>query len=194
VTYCSNASILGEPFAVMTYREGEVVPLGADLPERYRHAAARERFAMELIETLAAIHAVPIEPFVGDCDRVTPADQVARSVERLETATRATGHEVPTLWSVADGLQEHAPTDTATTLVHGDYRPGNVCIAGAEWPAVTGVLDWETAFLGDPRTELGYLLLRWRDPDDPEVSLEPIAARHPNTDALATLRIEVGRG
>jgi aminoglycoside phosphotransferase (APT) family kinase protein len=40
------------------------------------------------------------------------------------------------------------------TLVHGDFKPGNVLMQGDE---VTLVLDWETAHLGDPLEDIGWV-------------------------------------
>ncbi|MFC6726626.1 phosphotransferase, partial [Halobium palmae] len=67
---------------------------------------------------------------------------------------------------------------TRTTLTHGDYRPGDLLFAGVDRPALTGVLDWETALLGDPLMELGYFLLDWRRDDDPRPPLDDLEARY----------------
>lgn len=188
VLFCEDDSALGEPFIVMTYLDGAVIQLGSALPERFQNAESRGRTADLLIDTLAGIQAVNVEPFETVCDHHTARQQVERATERLDEATSVTGHELPTLRSVGDWLLEHAPTGPETTLVHGDFRPGNVLFAGTNQPEVTGVLDWETAMLGDPLTELGYLLLRWRDDDDPTPSLDEIEARHPGKDAIQGLR------
>lgn len=90
--------------------------------------------------------------------------------------------------SVADWLLEHAPDDPATALVHGDFRPGNLLYADASTPRVTGVLDWETATLGDPLTDLGYLLLRWRDEGDPTPSIDELESRYGASESIEQLR------
>jgi aminoglycoside phosphotransferase (APT) family kinase protein len=52
----------------------------------------------------------------------------------------------------ADGARE--------TLVHGDFRHGNLMIGPA---GVCGVLDWEIAHRGDPLEDLGWLCVNsWR--------------------------------
>lgn len=188
VLYCDDDSILGEPFFVMTHLDGVAVPLGSDLPEQFQDPESRERVANQLVETLAGVHSADVEPFEGVCERLTPREQVVRATDRLDEATSVTGRELPTLRSVADWLRQNAPTDSETTLVHGDFRPGNVLFADRRRPEITGVLDWETAMLGDPLTELGYLLLRWRDDGDPTPSLDELEARYSNEDAIAYLR------
>jgi aminoglycoside phosphotransferase (APT) family kinase protein len=181
-------SVLGDPFLLMTYLDGETVPLGSPLPERFRDSSARERVATLLIDTLADIHSVDLEPFDDVCERQTARDQVARVTDQLDAATSVTGHEPPALWDVADWLEQNAPTDSETALIHGDYRPSNVLFAGEDQPHLVGVLDWETAFLGDPLTELGYLLLRWRDDNDPTPQLNDLRARYSNDDVLRDLQ------
>ena len=194
VLACDDDSVIGDPFLVMTYLDGETVPLGSDLPERFRNASARKGVADRLIDTLADLHSLDAEPFTDVCERQTIREQVAHDTDQLDEATRVTGHEPPGLWDVADWLQQNVPPDSETALVHGDYRPGNVLFAGTDQPEISGVLDWETAFLGDPLTELGYLLLRWRDDNDPTPSLDELEARYSNEDVLQDLKETNERG
>lgn len=188
VLFCDDESVLGERFFVMTHLDGAVVPLGSDLPERFRDAESRARVADLLVDTLAGIHGVDAGQFEGVCERLTPREQVERCADRLDEATSVMGRELPTLRGVEDWLRENAPSNPGASLLHGDFRPGNVLFAGTDRPEVTGVLDWETAMLGDPRTELGYLLLRWRDDGDPTPSLDELETRYPDADAMRELR------
>lgn len=188
VLFCADDSLVGGPFLVATHLDGETVPLGSALPERFQRPAARERVADLLVETLAGVHSVDPAPFEDACVRLTPREQVDRAVALLDDATSVTGRAVPRLRSVADWLRANAPDAPTTTLVHGDFRPGNLLFAGTDRPEVTGVLDWETATLGDPLTDLGYLLLRWRDEGDAPPSLGGLEARYPDNEALDDLR------
>ncbi|MFC4405056.1 phosphotransferase family protein [Haloarchaeobius iranensis] len=193
--YCDDETVLDGAFFVVPRVDGAVVPLGSDLPERFRHPEARCDLAHQLVDTLADVHALDTGAFAACCDRRTPREQVADGLRRLDAAAEVTGREFARLRAVGEWLVEHAPEATETTLVHGDYRPGNVLFAGDEVPEITGVIDWETALLGDPLVELGYLLLRWGDPDDRPVPLDGIAARYPeHGDAVAELRERNERG
>lgn len=51
-------------------------------------------------------------------------------------------------------LREHAPVAQAVVLVHGDFKPGNALLVGDR---INAMLDWETAHLGDPLEDLGWI-------------------------------------
>jgi aminoglycoside phosphotransferase (APT) family kinase protein len=50
--------------------------------------------------------------------------------------------------------------------VHGDYRLGNVMVAGAAPARVTAIFDWELATIGDPLADVGYLTATWSQAGD----------------------------
>jgi aminoglycoside phosphotransferase (APT) family kinase protein len=56
-----------------------------------------------------------------------------------------------------DWLAENAAPTEAISLVHGDYRSGNF-LFDPETNAVTAILDWELARLGDRHEDLGWML------------------------------------
>jgi aminoglycoside phosphotransferase (APT) family kinase protein len=60
-------------------------------------------------------------------------------------------------------LRERVPSDSWTGVVHGDYRIGNALV---DQGRVSALLDWELAYIGDVRFDLGYL------------SLERLAGKH----------------
>lgn len=188
VHFCADESVLGDAFMVVTHLDGEVVPLGSGLPPRFRDADARAALPARLIDTLAAVHDLDPGRFEDACDRFTPRERIERATDRFATLSRATGHEPLGVDAVADRLRREAPEPADATLVHGDYRPGNVLFTGSDDPRISGVLDWETASLGEALSDLGYLLLRWRDPDDPTPDLAPLEARYPDDATLRDLR------
>lgn len=73
------------------------------------------------------------------------------------------------LWAVLDGQADTlAPLAGQRSLVHADYKDGNLLVArepDGAW-RVTGALDWEFAFVGASVFDLGSLLRR-------EASLPP---------------------
>jgi streptomycin 6-kinase len=53
-------------------------------------------------------------------------------------------------------LAEHVPEDHPPSLLHGDFRLGNVLYTGVRAAAV---VDWEIWSVGDARIDLGWFLL-----------------------------------
>ncbi len=96
--------------------------------------------------------------------------QVRRWSEQLTWAFEVTAEEreVETLYDVMSWLQDNVPEDPPATLVHGDYKLDNVMFATDEEPRINAVFDWEMATLGDPFTDLGWMLSYWWDGKDPE--------------------------
>jgi len=70
-------------------------------------------------------------------------------------------------------LEATGPPERAlgTTVVHGDFRMGNVLVADA---GLQAVLDWELTHIGDPVADLGWLCVpawRFTRPDRPAAGL-----------------------
>jgi aminoglycoside phosphotransferase (APT) family kinase protein len=82
-------------------------------------------------------------------------------VDRYEALFRAIAPQPHPAFELAfRWLRRHLPVSERRTVVHGDYRIGNV-IFGPE--GVRSILDWELAHLGDPMEDLGWLCVRsWR--------------------------------
>jgi aminoglycoside phosphotransferase (APT) family kinase protein len=92
------------------------------------------------------------------------ARQVAGWTDRLErAATDDLGDWSPvTAW-----LDDHQPADVGQCLVHNDFRFDNLVLS-PDGSAVTGVLDWEMATVGDPLMDLGGALAYWVEAGDDE--------------------------
>ena len=58
-------------------------------------------------------------------------------------------------------LPAHVPADDQTTIVHGDYRSGNMLMHPTE-PRIVAVLDWELSTLGHPLADLAYHCMPYR--------------------------------
>lgn len=178
VLLCDDESVVGDPFFLFTLLDGEVVHMRQPLPPTFRSPTAREAIAGGTVDTLTRLHSLEVDRFADVCERRSPAGQLDLAADRLERASAVTGLDIAALQNVAAWLRENLPAESPTALVHGDLRPGNVLFAGSDRPEVAGVLDWETALLGDPNVELGYLLFLWRDQGDPVPSVDAVAERH----------------
>ena len=159
---CEDASVIGAPFYVMAHVEGRVLH-DATLPGH----TARERRAIHLglVETLARLQAIePASVGLGDFGR--PGAYVARQIERWtrQVAAAPTGH-TPALAALGQRLGRDVPEQSATTIVHGDWRLDNLILA-PDGAAPRAVIDWELATLGDPLADATYLFMNWTMPRD----------------------------
>jgi aminoglycoside phosphotransferase (APT) family kinase protein len=130
---------------------GETIPRRILRDDAY--AAARPRLAAQCGEALAAIHRMPltaVTPGAGDGDPLT----------RWRDVLDATGEPHPVFELAFRRLAAERPAARRRTVVHGDFRNGNL-IVGPE--GVRAVLDWELAHAGDPVEDLGWLCVKaWR--------------------------------
>jgi len=160
---CEDERVLGVPFYVMDYIDGEIV--STTLPaELERVPDARRRLGEDLVDTLAEIHAADIEtPALAAF--VRPGSYLERQVRRfsqlwLVNATR----ELPSVEEVGRELERRLPEPLPGTVVHGDYRLGNMIVHRDTPSSIAAVLDWEMGAIGDPRADVGYLIATYSEP------------------------------
>jgi aminoglycoside phosphotransferase (APT) family kinase protein len=159
---CDDEAVIGAPFYVMERVIGEV--LSTTRPPEL----APRRIGEELIDALVEIHAADwrgcgLEGFGK------PSGYLERQLRRFGglwevNATR----EIPALEQTTRWLAEHLPESGPATIVHGDYRLGNVMFTGKR---LSAVFDWELATIGDPLADVGYLLATWAQEGDPDTTV-----------------------
>ncbi len=164
VFWCSeDPAVLGSAFFIMERIEGET--LARRLLRDDSYARAREVMPAQLAEILAKIHR--IDPAKHKLDFLAePGENAALTeVKRYEDNFRRLALEPHPAFELAfRWLLERVPKTPRKTLVHGDYRIGNV-IFGPE--GVRSILDWELAHLGDPMEDVGWMCVRaWRFGND----------------------------
>jgi len=86
------------------------------------------------------------------------ARQVSRWSRNYQAAAKAPSAAMDGLIS---WLIENVPPDEQATIVHGDYRLGNLVFHPSR-PEVIAILDWEMATIGHPLADLAYNCLPWR--------------------------------
>jgi aminoglycoside phosphotransferase (APT) family kinase protein len=143
------------------------------LPDRLDDEAARAHVSEELVDALVEIHAVDWEA-CGLGGYGKPTGYLDRQLRRFgglweHNKTR----ELPVLDDLSAWLAEHKPESGPATIVHGDYRLGNVMFAPGTPPRLNAIFDWELATIGDPLADVGYLVATWAQPGDPD---NPISA------------------
>ncbi|MBI1262538.1 MAG: phosphotransferase [Rhizobiales bacterium] len=144
---------IGEGF-IMGRVEGETIARKILRDEEY--AQARPKLARQCGEILGLLHSIPLENLPEL--RHSPA---ADEIKHYRDLYKAHNHPHPVFEIAFRWLEDNLPPqDEANTLVHGDFRNGNLMI-GAN--GVRAVLDWELAHTGDPMEDLGWICVNaWR--------------------------------
>ena len=152
---CEDESVVGTTFYVMAHIDGRIFadPRLPGLEPSSRHA-----LYLSMVAGLAAIHNVEVDG-AGLSDLGPPSGYLERQVKRWTRQYQASRtDDIGAMNALVRWLPEHLPTSPSTTLVHGDYRIGNLVYA-RDGNRLVGVLDWELATLGDPFADLAYVCM-----------------------------------
>lgn len=186
---CTDADVNGAPFYVMEFVAGPVLhdtQAAAALSEADRHA-----LGLHVVDVLADLHAIdPDTVGLGDLGRKEA--YLARQLKRWNKQWEASKtHEIPAMDETSKLLSERMPEQVGATIVHGDYRLGNMIVGDAR---IRAVLDWELCTLGDPLADVGYVLNSWILPGEQDVDVAATAAGGFLTREAFTARYEEATG
>ncbi|HEX2393319.1 MAG TPA: phosphotransferase family protein, partial [Solirubrobacterales bacterium] len=189
---CEDDAVIGAPFYVMPFIAGHV--LAESLPAALSADGTAERIAEQLVDGLVALHGLDFEA-LGLAGFGRAEGYLERQIKRFRgllehNATR----QLPDLERVGGWLADQVPDSPAATIVHGDYRLGNVMFAPRR-PRLVAVLDWEMATIGDPLADLGYMTAMWAQDGEPanpvaELSRVTRLPGFPPREALAERYVE----
>jgi aminoglycoside phosphotransferase (APT) family kinase protein len=165
-----DEAIIGVPFYVMEKVDGFVVT--GEIPAPLDTIDDRRRMGEELIDALVEMHSVDW--------RAAGLEGFGRESGYLERQLRRWGglwehnrtREVPAVERVGTWLAANLPQSPPATIVHGDYRLGNVMLGPSSPTRLVAIFDWEMATIGDPLADLGYLTTMWPEHDDPATRVE----------------------
>jgi aminoglycoside phosphotransferase (APT) family kinase protein len=166
VLAADDEAVLGVPFYLMEEMHGCVlassIPAGLDTP------AQRGKTSEELVDALVEVHNVDWQA-CGLEGYGKPTGYLERQLRRFSglwehNKTR----ELPVVEELGEWLRDNMPESPESTIVHGDYRLGNVMMADAPPAELVAIFDWELSTIGDPLADVGYLTVTWVEPDDPE--------------------------
>ena len=162
VAVCDDDAVLGVPFYVMRFLDGTVItetlPPGLETPEE------RHRLGDDLVDTLVEIHAADVTtPSLAAF--VRPGSYAERQVRRFAQLWEINRtRPITDVEAVGERLAATVPEPLSPTVVHGDYRLGNMMVARDEPTRIEAVLDWEMGAMGDPRADVGYLVAMYTEP------------------------------
>ncbi len=167
IALCEDPDVLGAEFFVMEFVDGRIIKPPTLDPV---NAADRRALYFDLIDVMAALHSVDhVEAGLERFGR--PDGYLARQTSRWAGQYEAAKAALPGDFDYSnfdwlrDWLLERAADYEATSIVHGDFRPGNTIVHATE-PRCVAVLDWELATIGHPLSDLAYFCLPYRQPFD----------------------------
>jgi aminoglycoside phosphotransferase (APT) family kinase protein len=162
---CDDEAVIGAPFYIMERIEGEVIT--SELPPALDGPDQRRLIADELIDALVEIHAVDWQA-VGLEGFGKPSGYLERQLRRFNGLWEINRtRELPAVERIGAWLADNLPESGPATIVHGDYRLGNVCFAPTSPAHLVAIFDWEMATIGDPLADVGYLIALWSQASDP---------------------------
>lgn len=162
---CADPAVNGAPFYVMSYVPGVAVHDADGARAHLPTPQARRHAAETLVDALVALHAVdPDDVGLGDLSRRT--GYLDRQLKRWHAQYEASKtHDLPAMGLLHGWLLANKPEDVPARIAHGDFRLGNALHASDG--EVRAVLDWELCTLGDPLSDVSYLLRFWIEPGEP---------------------------
>ncbi|WP_406692051.1 phosphotransferase family protein [Saccharopolyspora sp. ID03-671] len=148
VDHGTDDTVLGSPYVLTRHVDGETIPRRLLRDDAY--AEARAGLARELGRAAARIHRIPVPEGFPEPD---PLEQLVVDYDAL-------GDPIPAVEIAFRWLRENRPAGAGRTLVHGDFRNGNLIV---DRSGLRAVLDWELVHVGDPMEDLGWLCTNaWR--------------------------------
>jgi aminoglycoside phosphotransferase (APT) family kinase protein len=164
IALCEDDSVLGAPFQIVEFVDGQVVRRRAQLEALGRRAV--DGCVDALIRVLVDLHSVDPNA-VGLSDFGKPSGYLERQVRRWgsqwELVRLPDDYRDADVERLRSGLQQSIPQQSRTSIVHGDYRIDNTILDTDDPTRVLAVVDWELSTLGDPISDAALMCV-YRDP------------------------------
>ena len=153
----ADCNVIGAPFFVMEQVENPQTGSPFNLASFGKHGPAIGRDMFAVLGRIAAI-----DPHKSALAKTTatpaPSECWRRELDHWANVIAEDSLEPqPIAQAAIRRLRANPPPPPAQlSIIHGDYRIGNFLHDGAG--AITGVLDWEMAHIGDAHEDLGWAL------------------------------------
>jgi aminoglycoside phosphotransferase (APT) family kinase protein len=162
-----DSAVLGAPFFVMSYVEGDVIRRNGLPPGLRDDPGTQNAIGEQLVDTLANLHAVDWAS-TALAEMSHPEGFLDRQVGRW--LTQLDSYRVRELGDVdelARWLQVNMPNRADLTVMHGDYKVDNVIWAPVPPPRIACIVDFEMTTVGDPLIDLAWAMIFWPDGNNP---------------------------
>lgn len=146
---CTDPSVIGDAFFLMARLDGEAFDHAAPEWLVAGDASMRDRMSRQWVGAVTALHRLPVSLMPAGsrsvADEIHHWRQVAAESETVSGLTQ-----------LLDEFLKNPPASSgALTPIHGDPKQGNCLWKQGELQAL---LDWEMAGIGEPLTDVGYML------------------------------------
>jgi aminoglycoside phosphotransferase (APT) family kinase protein len=156
--------VIGAPFYLTEHMAGTTFSQASPA-----HFGTDDRRAISaaVADALAQIHRIEWEQ--------TPLREFARTTGYIERQVlrfttlmdELQARPIPELYGLAELLRKTRPESGQSTLIHGDFRLGNLMFTAHGQPRILAIFDWELSSVGDPLADLGWLTALWAESGDP---------------------------
>lgn len=164
---CEDKEVVGTFFYVMEALEGRVFH-DSLLPD----VSVEERAAIyaSMNDALAKLHKVDWRA-AGLDGFGKPENYFERQIKRWTRQWESSKtKDIPEIERLIAWLPEHVDQSDETTIVHGDYRLGNLMFH-PDRPELIAILDWELSTLGHPLADLAFNGMLWHATPDMYVGI-----------------------
>jgi len=159
IAVCTDLEVTGAVFYLMGFVGGHTGSTAW-----LRDDESRRRLSFSYIDTMAAMHRLDVDE-IGLGDLARKDGYVSRQLKswyRSWTTSASSSFDDDRVRVLHDWLLEHIPADTTPRLVHGDFGFHNLIVD--DDARIAAVVDWEVCTLGEPLSDLAFVLNRW-NPD-----------------------------
>ncbi|OLS36169.1 phosphotransferase family protein [Bacillus sp. MRMR6] len=164
-----DETIIGEEFMIMERLEGKsYVPWSKEGSAFLSKASSHTHIPKQFADYLITLHMLDYkkvgihEVFADPGEGMGFIDKKLIELENLYLKYKNIYD--PIMTDALQWLRHHRPEAQRLSILHGDYRTGNM-LYGVK--AISGILDWEAAEIGDPLMDVAYICAKANRMDSP---------------------------
>jgi aminoglycoside phosphotransferase (APT) family kinase protein len=160
LTACDDRAVMGAPFYIMRYVDGEVIR--RKLPGQYlARPETQPAIGEEIIDALVELHAFEWRGSALEA-LSSPERFLERQVRRWMSQLKGyRDRELAGVDEMAAWLEDNRPPGGELTVMHGDYKVDNAIYSADFPPRVLTLVDFEMTTVGDPLIDLAWCMIFW---------------------------------